>query len=395
MKITPEQARVQNRRLVLKTIYSEGNISRAQTARVTKLTRPTVSDVVAELIDEGLVEEVGLAKSSGGRRGMLLRVLDDSRHLIGLDLGRGDFRGAVINLRGLIRNQIELPLASKDGEAALALVYDLVDQLIETTDRRLLGIGIGAPGPVDVVKGVMHHAVNLNWRNIPLRDLLQERYKLPVHMANDCQVAAMAEYTFGNSVKSSKNLIVINIGYGVGAGIIINSQLIHGDPLGAGEIGHVVVAEGGQRCTCGNFGCLETVVSSRAITLRAQDLIKKNPRSKINEYIESPDEITLDVICKALNSDDEVAQQIINEVGRSLGIAAANLVGVLGSSRILLAGSVTCFDEKLLVVIREEMNKHVFSLTAQNSEIGLASLGSNIVLLGASALLLPEELGVF
>lgn len=394
MKITPEQARIQNQQLVLRTIYAGDGVSRAQIARLTKLTRPTVSDVASDLIEDGLIEESGLTKSSGGRRGIILKIVDDSRHLIGLDLARGDFRGAVINLRGEIKHRVELPLASKDGDKALALVYELLDQLVSSTDRPLLGIGIGAPGPVDVVKGVMHHAVNLNWRDIPLRDLLHERYQLPVYMANDCQVAALAEFTFGKEDDDSRNLVLINVGWGIGAGIVLKNQLLHGDPLGAGEIGHVVVDINGELCTCGNYGCLETIASSRSILQHAQNLAGKNSASLLNQLANSPEEITLEVICQAMRSGDEVASQIVDDAGRSLGIAAANLVGILGSSRIFFAGSVTCFGDHLLEIIRSEMNKRVLPLTADSTEIGFASLGSNIVLLGASALLLPEELGL-
>jgi N-acetylglucosamine repressor len=394
-KITPEGARVQNRRLVLKTIYDAGEISRVEIARQTRLTRPPVSELVADLIEEGLVEEIGYAPSRGGRRPMLLRVVDDSRHLIGVDLGRADFRGAVINLRGEIKHRIQLPLNGRRGEAALELAYSLIDALVESASSPLLGMGIGAPGPVDVVRGVMHHAVNLDWRGIPMRDRLQERYGMPVYIANDCQVAALAEYTFGKNGDNVKDVVVIHVGHGVGSGIVLNGQLLHGKPLGAGEIGHVVVVEGGEQCRCGNSGCLETVAGSRAIVRRAQVLARGNPGSILHRLAASPEAITLKTICQALDAGDESARQVIFEAGRGLGIAAANLVGVLGSCRILLTGSVTCFGQYLLDEIRGEMTKRCLHLVARDTEVGFASLGADIVLLGASALLLPNELGLF
>ena len=395
MKITPEHARIRNRQLVLRTIYNKNGVSRAQVARFTKLTRPTVSDVVANLIKDGLVEEGGLAESSIGRRGIILNVVNGSRHLIGLDLARGDFRGAIINLRGEIKHRIELPLASKDGDQALALLFELVDRLTDYADKPLLGIGIGAPGPVDVVKGVMHHAVNLNWRDIPLRDLLQERYQLPIYMANDCQVAALAELTFGKIEDDIRNLVLINVGWGIGSGIIIKNELLHGDPLGAGEVGHVVVDENGILCTCGNYGCLETVASSRAIIQRAQYLAQRTPASLLNQFADSKEDISLDTICQALQGGDEAATQVVLDAGRYLGITAANIIGILGSCRIFIAGSITCFGEVLLNAIRDEMNKRVLPLTSEATEIKFASLGSDIVILGASALVLSNELGLF
>jgi N-acetylglucosamine repressor len=393
-KATPERARAHNSKLVLKTIYDSGQISRAEIARTTRLTRPTVSDVVADLMEQGLVEEVGYAPSTGGKRAVLLSVVDDSRHLIGLDLARGDFRGAVINLRGEIKDRVDLPLQGRDGDAALALVYDLVDALVEAASSPLLGIGIGAPGLVDAVNGVMHQAVNLDWRDVPLRSLLQGRYGLPVHMANDCQVAALAEYTFSDG-SNNQDLVVVNVGWGVGAGIVLNGQLLHGNTCGAGEIGHVTVVEDGEQCQCGNFGCLETVASTRAIVRRAHAIAKNNPDSLLYQFAATPEMVTFDTVLQMFDAGDEVARQVMREVGQSLGIAAANLVGVLGSCRILIAGQVTGFGPFLIDTIREEMVKRALPSLARNTEIGFVSLGSDIVLRGASALLLSHELGLF
>jgi N-acetylglucosamine repressor len=392
-KANHARTRTHNSQLVLKIIYDGGPISRADIARTTGLTPPTVSDVVVDLVEQGLVEEVGFGPSTGGKRPILLRIIDDSRHLIGLDLARGDFRGAVINLRGEIRHRIDLPLRDRNGEAALALVYELIDTLLEAASSPLLGIGIGAPGLVDALNGVVRRAVNVDWRDVPLRQLLQERYDLPVYMANDCQVAALAEYTFGHG-DNTQDLVVINAGYGVGAGIILNGQLLHGNPCGAGEIGHVVVTEGGEPCQCGNFGCLETVASSRAIVRQAQKIAVSEPHSKLSQFAATPNAITLESVCQASDAGDRAVQQMVVEVGQCLGIAAANLVGVLGSCRILLAGSVTCLGPLLLDAMQEEMRQRSFSPLAQDTVIDMVSLGSDIVLLGAAALLLSNELGL-
>ena len=392
-KATPEQARAHNSQLVLRTIYNRGQISRAGIARATGLTRPTVSDVVAGLIVQGLVEEVGRAPSTGGKRAVLLSVVDDSRQLIGLDLAREDFHGALLNLRGQISQRVDLPLEGRDGEAALALVYDLVDGLMAAAASPLLGIGIGAPGLVDAANGVMHQSVNLDWRDVPLRRLLQERYHLPAYMANDCQVAALAEYTFG-SASSTRDLVVINVGWGVGAGIVLNGQLLYGNPVGAGEIGHVTVVENGERCRCGNYGCLETLASSRAIVRRVRVLARNSPPSTLYPFAAHPEAITFDTVCQMFEAGDEVARQVVREVGQSLGVAAANLVGVLGGCHILIAGRVSCFGQFLLDVIQDEMTRRSLPALTRDTQVGFVSLGPDIVLLGASALLLSHELGV-
>jgi N-acetylglucosamine repressor len=393
-KATPGGTRVHNAQLVLKTIYLNGPTSRADVSRITGLTPPTISDVVANLLADGLVEEVGYAPSSGGRRAILLRVVDESRSIIGLDLSRKDFRGAITNLRGEVKQRIDLPLDGRDGESALSLVYDLIDALIEATTSPVLGIGIGAPGLVDSSNGILQQSVNLNWRYIPLRSLLERRYDLPVYMANDCQVSALAIFTFGNHADSRLPLVVINSGWGVGAGIILDGKLLHGHPVGAGEIGHVSVKRDGRRCACGNVGCLETIASNNAIIDRVKDLVLQNPGSSLAKFIRDPFQIDLKEVIEAFDAGNEDVRSVVREAGEALGIAAANLVGTLGSCHILIGGSIGKFSHFLLDAIREEMRRCTLPSLARNTKIGIVDIDSEMVIIGATALILRHELGV-
>lgn len=361
---------------------------------MTQLTRPTVSDVVADLIEAGLVEEVGYSPSTGGKPPILLSVANDARHLIGIDLASREFRGAVVNLRGEIRHRISLPLHNQDGDTALALVYNLIDDLVAATDSPLLGIGIGTPGLMDPIHGVVRRAVNLDWRNLPLRSPLQERYNMPVYVANDSQVAALAEYTFGE-VKDAGNLVVVKIENGIGAGIVLNGRLFYGDTFGAGEIGHITVVESGQRCRCGSLGCLETVSSGRAIVQGAQTIARSNPNSYLHQLVATPEEITIDTVCQAFKAGDEAVQQMVREAGRYLGTAIASLVSVLSVRRVLITGSVTCLGQSWIDVIKEEMSGRCLQILASETEIGMSSIGDDVVILGASALVLTYELGLF
>jgi N-acetylglucosamine repressor len=393
-KATQRQTRAHNSRLILKTIYDQGQVSRAGLARLSHLTRTTVSDVVAELIQDGLVAEVGQGPSAGGKPPILLSVVDDSRHLIGIDLANSEFRGSVINLRGKVRHHHSLSVSDRNGDAALALVYELIDALVAAaTDAPLLGIGIGTPGLMDARRGVVRNAVNLDWQNLPLGDLLEERYNLPVYIANDSQVAALAEYTFGDRGNGS-NLIVVKVGRGIGSGIVLNGRLYYGDGFGAGEIGHVMVVEGGERCRCGHFGCLETVTSSRAIIRRAQAIAKSDPHSTLHQFVTTPEEINTDVVLQAFEAGEEALRPVIAEVGRYLGMAVANLVGALNVQRIVIAGSVARFGQALLEPIRQGVSRHSLAALANETRIEVTDLGPDIVLLGAAALLLSHELGI-
>jgi N-acetylglucosamine repressor len=391
---TPRRARIRNTQLILKKIYGDSPISRADLARETGLTAPTVSDVVAELIENRLVEEIGFAPSTSGRRAILLKVVDDSRQIIGIDLSREDFRGAIANLRGKIKYRKDVPLEGRDGDSALTLVYELVGDLISKAVKPVLGIGIGVPGLVDAANGILQQSVNLNWRYIPFKDLLQNRFGLPVYMANDSQAGALAVYTFGGRSATDKPLVVINLGWGVGAGIIMKGQLLHGSPVGAGEIGHVSINPTGERCACGNFGCLETIASSRSILRKVRNLVKNNPNSAISGLVTSPELITMETIFQALETGNEDVRLVVKEAGEALGIAAANLIGILGSCEIILHGSVARFGQLLLEPMREQMEKRALASLTRASEIDVTSVESEIVLQGASALVLHYELGV-
>jgi glucokinase-like ROK family protein len=393
-KAAPSRARAQNTQLVLRTIYMDGPISRADLSRISQLTPPTISDMVAGLIKDGLVEEMGLAPSSGGRRAILLRIVDHSRQLIGIDLSRRDFRGALSDLRGNIQQRSSLPLEGADGEIALNMVYDLVDSLIDSATSPILGIGIGVPGLVDAANGVLQQSVNLNWRHIPLRNLLQQRYGLPVYLANDSQASALAAYAAQNRGNSTLPFVVINLGWGVGAGIILNGQLLHGSPVGAGEIGHVRVVQDGEQCACGHYGCLETIASSRAIVNRLRNIAAENPKTSIGAYVGNPDEIDLEIVIQAFNEGNQDVREVILEAGTALGVAAANLVGVLGSCRILIGGNMIHFGQFLLDAIRDEMGKRTLPALARDTELGMAEEGSDMVMIGASALILQQELGL-
>ena len=392
-KANSQQIKAHNRLLILKTIYNNAKISRADIARTTGLNRATVSVAVTELMKDGVVAEVGIGSSVGGKPPILLSMVDNARYLIGVDLAESEFRGAVIDLRGKIIHRLNLAINGRDGDAALASVYGLLDKLIPLAEGPLLGIGIGTPGLINTRQRVVRNAVNLDWHDLPLGDLLDERYKMPVHIANDSQVAALAEFTFGDG-KNISNLIVINVGRGTGAGIVLNRQLYYGDGFGAGEFGHVAYVENGERCRCGHYGCLETVASSQGIVRSARAIAKNDPHSKLYRYTASLEDINMDIVSQAFEAGDDATRTLIAEVGRYLGFAAANLVGILNVNRIVIAGSVTRFGQALLEPIKQEIQRRSLPGLADETTVEITTLGADIVILGAAALLLNDELGL-
>lgn len=395
-KATRQHTKDHNSRMVLRAIYDAGEISRAHLARRTHLTRTTVSEVVSGLMEQGLVEEVGQGPTTVGRTPTLLSVVDDSRHIVAVNITNADVQGAVVNLRGSIRQQARLPLSGQDGHMVLAQMHLLIESLVNVASSPLLGIGISTPGLTDTNSGVVRRTVNFGWHDLPLRALVQERHQLPVYVANDSHMMALAEYMFGQH-QQHPNLVAVKVGNGIGAGIVLHGQLFASDNYGAGEIGHVVVKENGPRCQCGNAGCLEAVASIPAIVQRAQALADADPDSLLHHHAgngAADTRVTAESVLHAFLAGDAAVRQIIEDVGCYLGIAVANLVSILGIRRVIITGRIAPFGAVLRESIQAEMQRRMLPDLAQATEIEVLAQGPETVLLGAAALLLTNELGL-
>lgn len=388
-KATREQTKQHNMRLVLRTIYHSTDISRADIARATRLTRPTVSAIVAELLEQHFVVETGQGPSAGGKPPTLLNIAAQAHALICVDIGSTTFRGAVVNLRGEVLERISFPATTATATAALERVYALIDALVALATAPILGIAVGTPGVVDPREGRILRAVNLEWADLPLKALLEARYARPVYVANDSHMATLAEYTFGGA-RERTNLILIKVGQGIGAGIVLGGQIFSGDGFGAGEIGHLVVAENGERCTCGNVGCLETTTSTRAILARARRAAHAEPTSRLAAAAE----IEWETIVAALEAGDATAEGLVAEAGRRLGVAVASLIASYNIHHVVIAGRITRFGAPLMAAARAEIGQRVLPALASQTELHYTMLGDDLVILGCSAMILKHELGI-
>ncbi|MCC7118779.1 MAG: ROK family transcriptional regulator [Anaerolineales bacterium] len=371
-KATHQQTKQHNRDLVLRTIFSHESISRAEIARVTNLTRTTVSDVVSGLLKEGLVDEVGRGESLGGKTPILLSVVPDARHLIGLNLGQDKFIGAIVNLRGEIKETVEIKVNDSDGDNALELIYQILDQLFNKDIRPIVGIGVGTPGLVNTREGVIVNAVNLAWKDLPLAGLLEEKYKTPVSILNDSQATAIGEFVYGGEHAVDENLIVVNIQHGIGAGILVNGRLFQGDGGGAGEIGHVVVQEDGLQCRCGKFGCLETVAGARAL---------------MNQVGVA----SFDQVVAKFSAENEQARKVVTAAGKYLGISLANLIGILNIQKIVLTGDMIQLGDLWFEAVKNSIRKASLEKMYQGTKLELGKLDYRACILGASAFLMLDD----
>lgn len=376
-KATHQLTKQHNRDLVMDTLFDHETISRAGIARLTGLTRTTVSEIISSLIVLGLVEELGPGSSSGGKPSILLRLVADARYLIGVNLAQHRFIASLVNLRGEIKEMVEAQVQDGDGKKAIRLVYQLLDTLTSKS-WPLVGIGVGTPGLINTREGIVVNAVNLDWQDLPLASRLERRYALPVRILNDSQATAIGEFVYGGH-PTTGSLIVVNVGYGIGAGILVHGRLFQGDGGGAGEIGHVLVDENGSICRCGRLGCLETRASGWAILQAVQRL---PGMSAIR---------TLGQIESTFFRGDPAVRKIVLDAAHDLGKAMGSLVGALDIRKIVFTGDVTRFGEDWLDAVRRGMSGAALERMVQETQLEIGRLDYRACLLGASAYLLLDD----
>lgn len=245
---------------------------------------------------------------------------------------------------------------------------------------------------MDSKNGIVITAVNLDWENLSLVKILINKYSLPVFIANDSQISALAEHKFGSS-ESPPNLLVVKIGRGVGSGIIINNQLYQGDGFGAGEIGHVKVEENGQLCRCGKYGCLETRISSRAIRKYVSQQATDNPDSALLQFNDVETITTQDIFESYLSGNPTVVDYIY-EAGCLLGTALSFVTSTLNINKIVIAGSISVFGDGITCPALEKLQAATLPAISEQIEITASILGEEIVILGAAAMVLHHEMGI-
>jgi N-acetylglucosamine repressor len=371
-----------NKSIILNKIRTTDSISRAQIAKETSLTPPTVSSIVKELIDQGLVRESTLGHSSGGRKPTLLHINTDAFYVIGVDVGPERVECIVTDLAGdiLHRTSGVLP-SSLTNEQFLVILIENIHKILQSSNvnqEKIIGIGIAMHGVVDVEKGTSLIAPILNLKNIPIKDRLEEEFNLTVKVENDARAMALGESWFGGH-GDVDSMVAVNIGRGVGAGIVLNGKLYHGSEGIAGEFGHMTIDINGKICECGNRGCLQTLVSGEAIAERGFLLI--NEKSK---RLSGKD------IFEMAEAKDPSCIQLLQETGEIIGIGLTNFIHLVNPSKIVLGGGVMNSQKYIMPTLLETIQQRVLTDQARQTDVQVTALGSDATLLGAVSLLLVE-----
>lgn len=361
----PRDTRATNLRVVLQLLWHSDGLSRADISRASGLTRATVSDLVTELVDEGLIEQVGRGPSKVGKPATLLAVRRQSRTIVAVDLRPTFIRGSLIDLAGDFTNRMEMPVDGSDGQDLVAKVEEIVAALISAATSPILGIGIGTPGVVGP-EGVVELADHLDWTEMALGPHLEELFGLPVKIENDANAAALAEFSYGamtDSQETNSNLLVVRVARGIGGGIVLDGHPYYGEGSAAGEIGHIAVAETGPTCrVCGKEACLEGFVSLPAMK-------------------------------EALANGCSI-EEVATNAGHWLGVALASAVSVLDVHNIVISGVPDDLNAVLCAATLERLKQRTLSSLGDAIELRPSTLGEDGILLGAMVSVLNDELGV-
>jgi predicted NBD/HSP70 family sugar kinase len=393
VKRTSRDIRRGNRNEVLRHVIAESPVSRQELAAVTGLSLATVANLVGELLERGVLVEVGFEDSDGGRPRGLIAVKADGGALIGVDVAETYIHVELfdLSLRVLARAEERLATGENRPEQVVAHIVSGVRAVLEQSgvaSSLVFGVGVSVPGQVEREGGLSVFAPNWDWHDVPLRDLLSQQLEFPIYLDNPLMACTVAELWFG-AARGSHDVVVVNLGTGVGAGIAIGGALYRGVTNSAGEWGHTTLVLDGRACHCGALGCVEAYVGAPGIirTLREID-----PDSSL---VQEDQTTAIDAMARALADGDPVAVEAVRRTARYLGAAVGNLVNLLNPQVIVLSSWVAArLGDALLAAMRETVAQHALSRPLQSTQIVLCPILSNPVSLGAATFALEGALAL-
>ena len=313
------------------------------------------------------------------------------RYVLGIDIGGTNIViGAVTEAGGTVRGLLSEPTGVPDGsDVVIDRILRMAARVIAATraedrDADLVGVGIGAPGPLNRAKGLVIFTPNLRWTNMPLRDRIGNALGLPASLDNDANCAMLGEHWVG-AAKGAKNAVCFTIGTGIGGGVVMDGKLVHGASDVAGEIGHITIEVNGRRCGCGNDGCLEAYASGPAIARRACEAIDAGAVSEISTMAcNDPSAITAQTVFEAAARGDALADELVRDTARYLGVGIANMLNILNPEVVVICGGVTQAGDHLFVPLRREVSRRAFKPAVEACRIVPGALPGTAGVVGAA-----------
>lgn len=395
VKRTSRDIRRGNRNEVLRHVIASSPVSRQELAAVTGLSLATVANLVGELLDRGVLVEVGFEDSEGGRPRGLVAMRADGGALIGVDVAETHIHVELFDLSLRLLDRAEEPLTPQDTEPeqVVGRIVSGVRTVLERTGvapTLVFGVGVSMPGQVEREGGlsVYNPAKGWNWHDVPLRELLAQRLEFPIYLDNPLMASTVAELWFG-AARGCQDVVVVSLGTGVGAGIAVAGALYRGATNTAGEWGHSLLVLDGRACHCGAMGCVEAYVSAAGIV---QTLREVEPDSPL---LHDDHAATLAALARALAKGDPAATETVRLTARYLGIAVGNLINVLNPQVIVLSSWVaTRLGDALLTEMRGAVAERALPRPLEGTRIMLCPITNNPVSLGAATFALEGALSL-
>ena len=378
------------KRNIIKHLYFSGQLSCAELSQLTDKSLPLTTKILNELIEEGSVKELGFALSTGGRRPQMYSLKSDLMYVVAVAMDQLITRIAIVDMRNNLIGQVEkFELKLPNNENAAEQLQKNISQFIIQSGipkSKIAGIGIGMPGFVDVIKGVNHSFLKTSGS---LVTYIESKIGLPVLIDNDSSLIALAELRLGEA-KNRQNVMVININWGVGLGMILKGELFRGYNGFAGEFSHIPLFTNNKMCSCGKSGCLETETSLLVVAEKAIEGLKKGKVSRLKNLDIENIEATAEAIMDAADKGDKFAVELFSEAGYNIGRGVAILIHLLNPELIVLSGRGAAEGKLGLAPIQQAINEHCIPKIAENTEIKISSLGVKAELIGAAALVMEN-----
>lgn len=395
---TADQAwvRKMNRSVILAVFRTHKTLSRARLASETGLNPSTVSSIVGELINENLIRETNLVQSSTGRPGMLLELNPEGGCAIGVEINVDYIEMIVSDFAANILWREKQASAPENGQQeTMKQVVRLAKKasaFVAARNCRLLGVGVGVPGLVEVTSGLLRIAPNLHWVDVPVQVALKQEFDCPIYVENEANVAALGEYYFG-AAQNVKDFIYLSAGVGLGSGIIMGGKLFQGMFGYAGEAGHMTLDVKGEMCGCGKRGCWETFVGPRAVVQRVQRSLASGTKSIVTDIAGGDiSKIAIGDVLQAAQKGDQLAIDAFQQVAFYLGIGIANLVNLFDVEVVVLGGALNTASPLILKEVERVAFENILAPGRERFRIIPSAHGTDACIMGAIALVLDDFL---
>ena len=380
---------------ILGLCVNEDSYSLADLSKELGTSIPTITKIVGELIDEGYLEDMGKQVTNGGRKPSIYGLNPSAGYFLGIDIRKNDFSIAVTNFKGQIVDlQEDICFTLRNTEESCIELCDMVKEHISKTSIELDKIracGINLSGRVNNETGFCF--TYFLGEDRPIGALLQEQFGCPVFVENDSRAMTYGEYICGVA-NNEKNMLFLNVAWGLGMGMILDGKLSYGKSGFSGEIGHFPFLNNDRICQCGKRGCLETGASGSAMHRSILEKLQQGRSSSLSEKFSNKEEITLDNILEAVEEEDVLAIETVEEVGNILGRAIAGLINIFNPELVVIGGRVSQAKEYLLLPIKSAIQKHSLNLINQDTTIKFSKLGKKAGPIGACMLSRSKLLGL-